>query len=57
MTDATRSMRLGRRGFTPALDPPVERAGRRWQFESSAAIATVVLATISVAELAWILVR
>ena len=57
MTDATRSMRLGRRGFTPAIDHPIERATRRWRLGSTAAIATGVLVAISIAELVWIIVR
>jgi hypothetical protein len=50
-------MRLGRRGFTPAIDHPVDRAARRWRVASTAAIATGVLVTISIAELVWIVVR
>jgi hypothetical protein len=57
VTDATRSTRLGRRGFTPAIDHPVDRAARRWRVGSSAAIATCVLVTISFVELVWIIVR
>ncbi len=57
MTEATRSTRLGRRGFTPAIDHPVDRAARRWRVGSSAAIATCVLLTISLAEVVWMVVR
>lgn len=50
-------MRLGRRGFTPAVDHPVDRAARRWRVRSTAAITTCVLVVVSAVELVWIIVR
>ncbi len=57
MTDASRSMRLGRRGFCAAVEHPVERTAQRRRARSTEAIATGILVVISLAELTWILVR
>lgn len=58
MNEATRSMRLGRRGFCAAVDHPVDRAARRRRRRiRTATIVTCVLVAISLAELTWILVR
>jgi hypothetical protein len=56
VSEATRSMRLGRRGFCAAVDHPVDRAARRRRIRT-ATIATCLLIAISLAELTWILVR
>ena len=57
MTDASRSVRLGRRGFCAAVEHPVERTAQRRRARSTEAIATGILVVISLAELTWILVR
>lgn len=56
MNEATRSMRLGRRGFCAAVDHPVDRAARRRRVRT-ATIFTCFFVAISIAELTWILVR
>lgn len=62
--DGTRSKRLGRRGFAPAIEYPshpvdhvTDRPGRGGRARSSATILTCVLVMIAVAELTWIVVR
>jgi len=58
--NATRSVRLGRRGFCAAVDHPAERSARRTagrSRRSGAAIVAWLLGAVSVVELAWILAR
>lgn len=55
-------MRLGRRGFTPAIEHPVDGSLRRGlrrggRVQSAASIVTCLLVTISLAEVAWIAFR
>ncbi len=57
MNEATHSVRLGRRGFSGAVDQPADRTPRRRRILTSGAILTGVLVIISIGEITWLILR